>query len=440
VRAKLRNFFLSPSGDDDDVPELHNVVARGWLPHYFQLKSDLKKKKPEDLTDEEYQILDMMSEMECDLRISTKWIGHNLPSFADGGCCFRYVGERETADGETHEERRVVTVDMVDSSIETVHIVYRTNSNNNITKATFERDQRSEVAALTKAHDEYLGRIKVRLCCRPIPTPRGTLVFFSPTFHSKTQVREVINDGTIRNMIDIDKHDLEGPFNDYLSRLSIVEERKTNLFRREARRVAVESGFENEITVLTWEEFVLALNKDATRLLVDDDLDKVLKNFEDRSISFAGIAAISVAFSNLARLPPNKKPFVDFVNKEATKVFADDDDMRFLNKVRHIRRACLLDPGWTKHNMPAFERLTIHDGRASKTELYRNPAPTLVYNLILGEVDTQKAAELEELALSRLLESSAIATVAGRGAPGLEESHSTSPPTAQQQQQKTQLP
>ena len=136
----------------------------------------------------------------------------------------------------------------------------------------------------------------MRLCCRPIPTPRGTLVFFSPTFHSKTQVRELIDNGTIRNMDDIHKRNLQGPFDDCYSRLLTVEETKTMLFRRKARRVAVETGFENEIAVLTWEEFVLALNKDATRLLVDGDLDKVLSHYEDRSISFAEIPAIAAIF------------------------------------------------------------------------------------------------------------------------------------------------
>jgi hypothetical protein len=378
-------------GDDGDggFPQMHKIVALGWLSHYTRLKRDLKKKKPEDLTEEECKILEVMTDMEADVRISRMWIRHNLPSFAED--CFYCTYTRDTADGETPEECQV-DMRMVDSSIVRVRIVYGTNSNDDITKAIFEKDRRSEVAALTKAHDDYHGRIKVRPCCRLIPTPRGTLVFFSPAFHLKTQVRELINDGTIRNMEDIDKLDLQGPFDDYHSRLLIVEETKTMLFRLNARDVAVESGYQDEITVLTLEEFVLVLNKDATRLLDDDDLDKVLSNFE----SLADIPVVSVAFSNSAGLPPNKKPFVEFVNNEATNVFTDDDDMRFLNKVRHIRRAPLLDPGWTKHNMPAIERLVIHDGRASKTELYRNPAPTLVYNFILGEVDTQKAAEFEE--------------------------------------------
>ena len=209
-------------------------------------------------------------------------------------------------------------------------------------------------------------------------------------------MREGINDGTIRNMGDIDKLDLQGPFNDYHTRLLIVEETKIMRFRQKAmlfwREAAEESDDDTGTALLTSEEAILVLSKDATRLWDDDDLDEALENFGDLSMADVPV----VASSNTAGLPPRKKSFVDFLNNEATKVFTDDDDMRFLNKVRHIRRACLLDPGWTKHNMPAFERLIIHDGRASKTELYRNPAPTLVYNLILGEVDTQKAAEFEE--------------------------------------------
>jgi hypothetical protein len=117
-------------------------------------------------------------------------------------------------------------------------------------------------------------------------------------------------------------------------------------------------------------------------------------------------------FSRLSSQPDfqkKKKSFVDFLNNEATEAFTDDGDMRFLKKLHHVRRAFQLDPGWAKHNLPFVERIVAHDGRASKTELYRNPAPSLVYNIALGEVYTHTAAEIQELALSRLLESSSIA-------------------------------
>jgi hypothetical protein len=82
VRAKLRDY-LSPGDDYDDRPQMHKVVALGWLPHYSQLKRDLKKKKPEDLTEEDKSILEFMTDMEEVLRISREWIRHNLPFFAD---------------------------------------------------------------------------------------------------------------------------------------------------------------------------------------------------------------------------------------------------------------------------------------------------------------------------------------------------------------------
>jgi hypothetical protein len=412
VQAKLRDFLLSHDDDDDDVHELDNVVARGWLPHYSRFKRDLKKKKkPEDLTEEECKFLEVMTKMEEDVRISRKWIRHNLPSFAED--CFEWIGVRETADGETHEERQV-DMRMVDSSIERVLIVYQTSSNDDITKAIFEKDRRSEDAALTKAHNEYLARIKVRPCCRPIPTTRGTLDFFSPIFYSKTQVREGIDNGTLRNMNDIHKRNLQGPFDGCFSRLSILEEKKTILFRRKARLVAAKLGFRNELAVLTCEELVLTLtNKEATRLFEDRHVDDVLNNLENCSVSFAQIPAIAAIFLSTefpGGFPKKKMSFVDFLNNEATEDFTDDGDMRFLKKLHHVRRACLLDPGWAKHNLPFVEKIVAHDGRASKTELYRNPAPSLVYNIALGEVYTHTAEEEEEeLPLSRLLESSSIA-------------------------------